>query len=211
MMRIACSQFACVFAWFGMKPKPYSFGCLALVSMAGALCGNPNIQLANLKQDMELVSRELAGLRTEVELLRRENAQLRVSVEQLSRRQSSNASAGSAKQEGRLQALERRASQSEKGQVALQQNMDKKIKELIGEMNKVITQVNKPSGGGSSPVTSFSDDYPQKGFVHKVERGETVSSIAQKYKSRVKWIIDANQIVDPTKVFVGKELFVPQK
>ena len=211
MMRIACSQFVCVFAWFGMKPKPSSCICLAFVSMAGFLCGNPNVQLANLKQDMELVSRELAGLRTEVELLRRENAQLRVSVEQLSRRQSSNASAGSAK-EGRLQALERRASQTEKGQVALQQNLDKKIKELIGEMNKVITQVNKPSGGGSSPVPSFSDDYPQeKGFVHKVEKGETVSSIAQKYKSRVKWIIDANQIVDPTKVFVGKELFVPQK
>ena len=115
--------------WY--EAKPSSFGCLAFVSMAGALCGNPNVQLANLKQDMELVSRELAGLRTEVELLRRENAQLRVSVEQLSRRQSSNASAGSAKQEGRLQALERRASQSEKGQVALQQNMDKKIKELL--------------------------------------------------------------------------------
>ena len=212
MMRIACSQFACVVAWFGLKPKPSSYGCLAFVSMAGALCGNPNVQLANLKQDMELVSRELAGLRTEVELLRRENAQLRVSVEQLSRRQSSNASAGSAKQEGRLQALERRASQSEKGQVALQQNMDKKIKELIGEMNKVITQVNKPSGGGSSPVPSFSNDYPQeKGVIHKLEKGETVSSIAQKYKSRVKWIIDANQIVDPTKVPAGQELFVPQK
>ena len=40
------------------------------------------IRVANLKQDMELVSRELAGLRTEVELLRRENAQLRVQIEQ---------------------------------------------------------------------------------------------------------------------------------
>jgi LysM repeat protein len=47
--------------------------------------------------------------------------------------------------------------------------------------------------------------------VHKVEKGETVSSIAKKYESKVKWIIDANQIADPTKVFVGKELFVPQK
>jgi LysM repeat protein len=59
--------------------------------------------------------------------------------------------------------------------------------------------------------TTFSSDYPQKGFVHKVEKGETVSSIAKKYESKVKWIIDANQIADPTKVFVGKELFVPQK
>ena len=160
---------------------------------------------------MELVSRELAGLRTEVELLRRENAQLRVSVEQLTRRQNSTANDGDTRQDSRLQALENRATQSEKEQVALQKNIDKKFKELIAEMNKVISQVNKPSGGNFSPVPTFSDDYPQKGFVHKVERGETVSSIAQKHKSRIKWIIDANQIADPTKVFVGKELFVPQK
>ena len=29
------------------------------------------LQVANLKQDLELISRELAGLRSEVELLRR--------------------------------------------------------------------------------------------------------------------------------------------
>ena len=185
--------------------------CLVSVTWTSSLVGNPNVQLANLKQDMELVSRELAGLRTEVELLRRENAQLRISVEQLTRRQNSTANDGGTRQDARLQALESRATRSEKEQVALQQNLDKKIKELIAEMNKVISQVNKPSGGNFSPVPSFSDDYPQKGFVHKVESGETVSSIAQKHKSRIKWIIDANQIADPTKVFVGKELFVPQK
>ena len=188
-----------------------AFVCLFFGLWASAYAGNANVQLANLKQDMELVSRQLAGLRTEVELLRRENAQLRVSVEQLSRHQSSTASSGSAKQDVRLQALESRATQSEKEQVALQQNFDKKIKELIAEMNKVISQVNKPSKVSSSPAPSFSNDYPQNGFVHKVERGETVSGIAQKYKSRVKWIIDANRIADTTKVFVGKELFVPQK
>ena len=44
----------------------------------------------------------------------------------------------------------------------------------------------------------------------KVEKGETVSSIAKKYTSSVTWIINANQIVDPKKVNVGKELFIPQ-
>ena len=211
MMRIAGSQLTSRFAWFGFKPKSFAVLCLLSVSWSSSLSGNPNVQLANLKQDMELVSRELAGLRTEVELLRRENAQLRVSLEQLTRRQNSTANDGGTRQDARLQALESRATRSEKEQVALQQNLDKKIKELIAEMNKVISQVNKPSGGNFTPVPSFSDNYPQKGFVHKVERGETVSSIAQKHKSKVKWIIDANQIADPTKVFVGKELFVPQK
>jgi len=174
--------------------------------------GNVNVQLANLKQDMELVSRELAGLRSEVELLRRENAQLRVSVEQLTRRQNSASGSLTQQVDTRLQALERRASQGEKEQIALQKNIDQKLKDLIADMNKAISQVNKSSSSASStPSKTFSSDYPQKGFVHKVERGETVSSVALKYKSKIKWIIDANQIGDPTKVFVGKELFVPQQ
>jgi len=174
--------------------------------------GNVNVQLANLKQDMELVSRQVVGLRSEVELLRRENAQLRVSVEQLTRRQNSASGSLTQQVDTRLQALERRASQGEKEQIALKKHIDQKLKDLIADMNKAISQVNKSSSSASpTPSKTFSSDYPQKGFVHKVERGETVSSVALKYKSKIKWIIDANQIGDPTKVFVGKELFVPQQ
>ena len=72
-----------------------------------------------------------------------------------------------------------------------------------------LKQFPKSTVSSAQPKT-FSTDYPQKGFVHKVEKGETVSSIAKKYESKVKWIIDANQIVDPTKVFVGKELLFPK-
>ena len=44
-----------------------------------------------------------------------------------------------------------------------------------------------------------------------LKKGETVSSIAKKYSSQVKWIINANQIADPKKFLLEKELFVPQK
>ena len=81
------------------------------------------IRVANLKQDMELVTRELAGLRTEVELLRRENAQLKVQVEQFNRKQSSNAGVSSGalqRMSDRLITIESRLAQSEKNQIALQ-------------------------------------------------------------------------------------------
>ena len=186
--------------------------CFGLCVSPSVVSANVNVQLANLKQDMELVSRQVVGLRSEVELLRRENAQLRVSVEQLSRRQNSASGSLTQQVDTRLQALERRASQAEKEQIALQKNIDQKLKDLIADMNKAISQVNKSSSSASpAPAKTFSSDYPQKGFVHKVEKGETVSSVALKYKSKIKWIIDANQIGDPTKVFVGKELFVPQQ
>jgi LysM repeat protein len=32
-----------------------------------------------------------------------------------------------------------------------------------------------------------------------VKRGDTVKSIAKKYGSRVKWILNANQLTDPKK------------
>jgi LysM repeat protein len=175
--------------------------------------GDITIRVANLKQDMELVTRELAGLRTEVELLRRENAQLKIQVEQFNRKQSSNAgvSSGALQRMGdRLLTIESRLSQNEKTQIALQNGIETKMGSLISQMNKGFEQVHS-SPSKSTPVPTFNQDYPQNGFVHKVEKGETVSSIAKKYSSKTQWIIHANQIVDPKRVFIGKELFVPQQ
>ena len=172
-----------------------------------------NIQVANLKQDLELISRELAGLRSKVELLRRENAQLRAVVDSVSRKSNSEKGLSSAQLvqiNGRISTLEKEVLENAASQAKIQSNVNQQIQELIKQMNKGFEQISK-SSVVHSPAKTFSTDYPQKGFVHKVEKGETVSSIAKKYESKVKWIIDANQIVDPTKVFVGKELFVPQK
>ena len=193
--------------------------CLGFLILIGILFvpnssyADITIRVANLKQDMELVNRELVGLRTEVELLRRENAQLKVQVEQSSRKLSSNAGVSSEviqRINERTQKLEIRLIQSEKSQIALQKSIESKMGNLISQMNKGFDQV-QSSSSKPVPAPSFNQDYPQKGFVHKVEGGETISSIAQKYSSKTQWIINANQIVDPKKVFIGKELFIPQK
>jgi LysM repeat protein len=172
-----------------------------------------NVQVANLKQDLELISRELTGLRSEVELLRRENAQLRVVVESFSKKANSDQGISAAQVlqiNSRLSSLEKRVQANTESQATIQSRVNQQMQELIKQMNDGFETVSKTSAT-PSPAKTFSSDYPQKGFVHKVEKGETVSSIAKKYESKVKWIIDANQIADPTKVFVGKELFVPQK
>ena len=172
-----------------------------------------NVQVANLKQDLELISRELTGLRSEVELLRRENAQLRVVVDSFSKKANSDQGISAAQVlqiNSRLSSLEKRVQANTESQATIQSRVNQQMQELIKQMNDGFETVSKTSAT-PSPEKTFSSDYPQKGFVHKVEKGETVSSIAKKYESKVKWIIDANQIADPTKVFVGKELFVPQK
>ena len=172
-----------------------------------------NVQVANLKQDLELISREVAGLRSEVELLRRENAQLRVVVQSFSKKTNSDQGISSAQMvqvNGRLSYIEKKVQENARSQVKMQTNVNQQMQELIKQMNDGFEKISQ-GPTTPTPAMSFSTDYPQKGFVHKVEKGETVSSIAKKYESRVKWIIDANQITDPTKVSVGKELFVPQK
>jgi LysM repeat protein len=172
-----------------------------------------NVQVANLKQDLELISRELTGLRSEVELLRRENAQLRVVVDSFSKKANSDQGISAAQViqiNSRLSSLEKRVQANTGSQATIQTSVNQQMQELIKQMNDGFETVSK-STATPTPAKTFSTDYPQKGFVHKVEKGETVSSIAKKYESKVKWIIDANQIADPTKVFVGKELFVPQK
>lgn len=169
------------------------------------------ILLANLKQDLELINREVASLRSEVEMLRRENAQLRVVVDQVTRSRREGQESGHVLElQNRLQTLELAFRQSERARGTTQEEINKKFQQIIEQMNRGFDQVTKTSNS-SALAPTFSKDYPQNGFVHKVEKGETVSSIAQKYKSKVSWIINANQIADPTKVFVGRELFVPQK
>ena len=195
-----------------IRPLVFSFFCFATL-MAGSLCAQSDakILLANLKQDLELVSRDLNSLRSEVEMLRRENAQLRVAIHQDNRSNESSKQSGAVLElQNRLQALELAFRQSERDRGSRQEEISKKFQQIIEQMNKGFEQITK-SNAPKPQAPSFSNDYPKDGFVHTVEKGETISSIAVKYKSKVSWIINANQIADPTKVFVGRELFVPQK
>lgn len=195
-----------------IRPLVFSTVCLLAVRGQG-LWGQTEIKvlLANLKQDLELVNHEVSGLRSEVEMLRRENAQLRSSVDQVTRANKlGQQDEHVVELQNRLQALQVAFRQSENSRSEIQGEINKKFQQIIEQMNRGFELVSKTSPPVSQSVT-FSSDYPKNGFVHKVEKGETVSSIAQKYQSKVSWIIDANEIAEPNKVFVGRELFVPQK
>ena len=199
--------------------RPWAFLCgisvFVWLSVASFAQENAKILLANIKQDLELVNREVTGLRSEVEMLRRENAQLRIAMDQADRSRRKVQGTESPlilEMQNRIQGLELALKQSERARVSTQNELNKKFQQIIEQMNRGFEQVSASANtSNESNVPTFSSDYPKNGFVHKVEKGETVSSIAQKYKSKVSWIIDANQIADPTKVFVGRELFVPQK
>jgi LysM repeat protein len=113
-------------------------------------------------------------------------------------------------QQTRVQELENKISENTKELKDLKSGFDKNLNELAQQINNSFAQTEPPSISISSPP-SFSSDFPRNGFVHSVEKGESLRSIAEKHNSQYKWIIDANQITDPTRIFVGRELFIPQE
>jgi regulator of replication initiation timing len=162
--------------WLGRLFKNLFFKSTSVITGVIFLVSLPtlsaNIQVANLKQDLELIAREVAGLRTEVEMLRRENAQLRISLQQVSK----NASIRTGDSQGllvqidsRVRKLESRLAANEKNTASLQSSFDLKIQDLVNKMNQNFAKV-AVSTPSSPPPPSFSSDYPQNGFVHKVEK-----------------------------------------
>ena len=194
-----------------------SVALLICLAATGLRAVDVNVRLANLTQDLELLSRQVANLRSEVEILRRENAQLRIVAEQGSKSQGVSQAKlleFGRQMDSQLVNMRREISQSNANAKILKQHVDSNLQRLIKQMNAGFAahQKTAPSPVPEPHKTSFGNEYPKdKGFVHVVEKGETVSSIAKKYKSKVPWIINANQISDPTKVHVGKDLFVPQE
>lgn len=74
----------------------------------------------------------------------------------------------------------------------------------------------------STPVTAPPDDptataapaTPQKGYEYKVQAGDTMSAIAKAYRDQgvkvtTTQILKANPKLDPTKLYVGQKIFIP--
>lgn len=183
---------------------------LAFFAGAGLCVFAQSNSVANMQQDLAILSREVGQLRLEIEQLRSDNEKL---VQALKRVQASsgasesiNAAAASLRTEmdSKDEALKRdilAQIKKELEAMTAQTNASlKKIVEAMGARNPVAT------------TTTFSNNYPQKGISYTIEKGDTLSGIAKKYNSKIKWIQDANQIVDPSRdLIVGKDIFVPQE
>ena len=64
----------------------------------------------------------------------------------------------------------------------------------------------------ASQPLEFSDDYPKTGLSYEVQPGDTLSQIALKFGSTVRFIQDANQIKDPARdLRIGDTIFIPLK
>ena len=189
-----------------MRSNFFRSGALlaALLTAAQAQNGpdNTRVDLANLRQDVLLLSQRVGELTMTVEQLNRDNSALQakagqsyVTLEQLNRSVADiNRSMQSALAENKRETLNQVSGQMER--------LAKQTQAAIDALAK--NQATRP------PVqTSFSEDFPKEGVNYTVVNGDTLSGIAKKTGGKLSDIRNANKIADDSKVRVGQTLFIP--
>ena len=161
---------------------------------------------ASLSQDVALLKEQLGEMRFEVERLLRENESLRLRIKKVEAQSSSAVSDVAFRQElASLYAEINRLNKTQREELLAQ--ISKQIRALAKEIERSPT-----SGGSSEPSTPIVFDptsYPQTGILYIVKSGDTLSKIASSVGSKVSYIIHANEIPDPDRLKIGRELFLP--
>ena len=167
------------------------------------------VVVADLKQDVSSLSQEVRALRLEVEQLRQENLAMRKAL-------SSNALQGQITQlANSIQRLQNNYIQADESQKkVILSTVNRQIESLAEQMQTALQSVAKAASGQPTVETPvrFSGDYPQTGITYVVESGDTLSAIARTHGSTVKYIQNANKIVNPARdLRVGQSIFIPIK
>lgn len=189
---------------------PRSFRLLVLAPLLALPFGlfaqsanSPAAELANLREDVRLLVQRVGELSLRVEQLETENTRLT----KLATGAQDNA-ATIAQLNAAIADLTRdikTANAQTKSEVlAVVANQ---MEALAKQTNAALDAVSR-NRASAGPV-AFSDNFPKEGVTYTVQRGDTLSSIAQKTGARLNDIVNANKIVDPTKVQVGQVLFIP--
>jgi LysM repeat protein len=181
------------------------YGAL-LATLTGFVYGQTDgtrIEVANLRQDVALLTQRVGELNMTVEQLARDNNALQakasqsyVTIEQLNK------------------AL---AETNRVMQAALADQKREVLQQVAGQIERLGKQTNAAldalaKNQATRPVvqTSFSEDFPKEGINYTVVTGDTLSGIAKKTGGKLADIRNANKIADDTKIRVGQTLFIPQ-
>jgi LysM repeat protein len=179
---------------------------------AGAQMNTSNVQLANLRSDIDRIDQMVRSLRLEVEALRRENRETQEWVKtQLAGGRKDSVTPEQLNSvlrefEQKIQAVNRTSRET------LVNEVSKEIEALAEKTQKAINALAKSVEAQPQlqQVVTFSDDYPRTGTSYTVKSGDTLARIARDLGSRVEWIRNANRLASDI-IYPGQELFIPLK
>jgi len=187
----------------------------ALSAALGAPRAGAQTEIADLREDVKGLSQRVNELTLRVEQLEHENAELQaklskaadardvVTAAQLNGAVADlNASVASAVAASRSEILQQVANQMEV--LARQTNAAIDSVAKAGQAPVVRTTAAAPT-----PKPAFGENYPKEGISYTVAKGDTVGLIAKKTGAKAQDIIDANKLLDPSRIQAGQVLFVP--
>jgi LysM repeat protein len=171
-----------------------------------------NVQLANLRSDVDRLDQMVRGLRLEVEALRRESRETREWVAAQVQAESGKAVSSEQLNTVLRQFEQRIQSANQSGRQALVNEVSREIEALAEQTQKAINALAKSIEGQPQleQVIVFSDDYPRTGTTYTVKSGDSLARIAREQGSKVDWIRNANRLSSDI-IYPGQELFIPLK
>jgi len=184
-----------------LKPLLWGAG-LALISFT-ANAQSVGTELANLREDVRLLTQKVGALTLKVEDLERDNEALR---KQVAAAAQSQAFASVQQLNDAVAALDRAI---KAGDAATAASAAAQIKKLGDATNAALESLAKGSAARPAAPMTFSNDFPSEGISYTVQKGDTLSTISRKTGGKLADILNANKITDPTKVRVGDTLFIP--
>lgn len=180
-------------------------GLFFLACLTTAAAQNLPYEVANLREDVRGLLQRVGELTLRVEQLERENADLRGKTSAAAQDYATLAQLNEAVAD--LNRTIKSASAATK--VETLQQVAVQLERLAKQTNAAMDSLAKGMATRPPVQSVFTEDYPKEGVSYTVQRGDTLSSIAQKNNARIQDIMNANKITDPTRIQVGQTLFIP--
>lgn len=180
---------------------------LFVIGLSFAACAGAQTQIefANLREDVRLLTQRVSELGLRVEELERENNELRQRATANDRNFVTLSQLNEAIEE--TNRAMRAAVASSKNETL--QQVATHIEKLARQTNAALDSLAKAQATRPVVQTSFSEDYAKEGVSYTVQKGESLAGIAKKTGARLQDIINANKISDPSRIAVGQVLFIP--
>lgn len=177
---------------------------IAFAATASAQMSAPQVELANLREDVRGLAQRVGDLTLKIEQLEREISALR-------------SKAGLAEKSFVTlnQLHEAIADLNRELRAAIANSKTEALQQVGAQMEKLANQTNAAldslaKAQATRPaVQSFNESYAKEGVSYTVQKGDTLAVIAKKTGARQQDIINANKLTDPSRIVVGQTLFIP--